>query len=61
MEKERRSERFSIGLTPSVKAELDRYAEEHRWAAGFAATVLIEEGLKRIREAAERSQGEGSR
>ncbi len=61
MQKENRSERFSIGLTPSVKAELDRYAAEHRWAAGFAASVLIEEGLQRAREAAGRSQGDDQR
>ena len=61
MQKENRSERFSVGLTASVKAELDRYADEHRWTAGFAAAVLIEEGLQRARESAERSQGDDHR
>ena len=59
MQKENRSERFSVGLTPSVKKELDRFADEHRWTAGFAAAVLIEEGLQRAR--AEQDKGEDHR
>lgn len=59
MQKERRSERFSIGLTPAVKAELDRYADERRWAPSVAASFLIEEGLQRAR--AEQDKGEDHR
>ncbi len=59
MTREPRTERFSIGLTKPVKAELDRYAEEHRWAVSVAAVYLIEDGLQRAR--AEQDKGEDDR
>ena len=56
MKKEPRTERFSIGLTKSVKAQLDAYADQRRWAPSVAAVYLIEEGLQRAR--AEQDKGE---
>jgi metal-responsive CopG/Arc/MetJ family transcriptional regulator len=45
MERETRSERFSVSITPAVLAKLDAYAARHRWTRSTAAGVLIERGL----------------
>ena len=42
---EQRLVRFSISIAPAVLAELDSYAESHRWSRSTAAAELIERGL----------------
>jgi len=57
MEREVRSARFSIAVTPSLLKKLDAYAEAHRWTRSAAAEVLIEQGLA----AADQGQGDDHR
>lgn len=43
--RERRSERVSVGLTPTMMARLSAYAAEHRWTVSTAAAFLLEDAL----------------
>ena len=61
MRRENRSERFSVGLAPSVLEKLDDYAIQHHWTRSQAVAVLVEEGLARARDSGDRDQGEESR
>jgi hypothetical protein len=40
-----RTERVTVNLAPEQLAQLDRFAEAHRWTRSTAAAVLIERGL----------------
>jgi len=42
---EKRSERFTVSLTPTEMARLDGYASGARWSRSTAAAVLIQRGL----------------
>lgn len=42
---EKRSERFSVNLTPSELAKLDAYAAEHRWSRSTAAAEAMQRGI----------------
>ena len=48
MADERRSEKISVSLTPTLLARLDAYATEHRWSKSTAIEVLIERGLEEV-------------
>jgi metal-responsive CopG/Arc/MetJ family transcriptional regulator len=45
MDEEKRTERFSVSLRPSLLSKLDAFARENHWTRSTAAAVLIEEGL----------------
>jgi metal-responsive CopG/Arc/MetJ family transcriptional regulator len=39
---EKRTERFTVNLTPATLAKLDAYAADHRWSRSTAIAELIE-------------------
>jgi metal-responsive CopG/Arc/MetJ family transcriptional regulator len=43
---EKRSEKISIQLAPSLLARLDAYARQHRWSRSNAVAALIDTGLQ---------------
>jgi metal-responsive CopG/Arc/MetJ family transcriptional regulator len=46
MDAERRTEKISVSLAPSVLVRLDAYAAEHYWSRSTAIAVLVERGLE---------------
>jgi metal-responsive CopG/Arc/MetJ family transcriptional regulator len=42
---EQRDKRISVSLTPTLLAQIDAHAREHRWTRSTAVAVLVEKAL----------------